>query len=61
MINAIKIFRSKHWKKIRPQPALTCSKLTMETVEQAKRHFGRSSVFLVNFEHISQLLLLFIS
>ena len=39
------------------QPAITCSKLTIETVQ---RHWRRSGVFIVNFEHISHLVLLFL-
>ena len=48
--------------------AITCSKLTIETVEQRReicskltintpkrRHWRRFSVFIVNFEHISHL------
>ena len=34
------------------QPAFTCSKLTMETLEQ--------SIFIVNFKHISRLVLVFL-
>ena len=34
------------------QPAFTCSKLTMETLEQ--------SIFFVNFKHISRLVLVFL-
>ena len=36
----------------------TCSKLTMKTPE--RRHFCRSCVFIVNFEHISHLVLVFL-
>ena len=35
------------------QPAITCSKLTIETLEQ-----GHSGVFIVNSEHISHLVLM---
>ena len=35
-----------------------CSKLTIKTPEQ--RHWHRSSVFIVNFEHISHLVLVFL-
>ena len=35
-----------------------CSKLTIKTPEQ--RHWRRSGVFIVNFEHISHLALLFL-
>ena len=38
------------------QPAFTCSKLTIETLDV--RH--RSGVFIVNFEHISHLVLVFL-
>ena len=37
-----------------PQPAITCSKLTTETLG------GRSGVFIVSFEHISHLVLAFL-
>ena len=37
-----------------PQPAITCSKLTIEILG------GRSGVFIVNFEHISHLVLAFL-
>ena len=39
------------------QPAVTCSKLTIKAPEQ--RHCRRSGVFIVNFEHISHLVLVF--
>ena len=54
------------------QPAFTCSKLTIETLEQnvkyvqltrktlERRQWRRSGVFLVNFEHISHLALVFL-
>ena len=35
-----------------------CSKLTINTPE--RRHWRRSGVFIVNFEHISHLVLLFL-
>ena len=35
-----------------------CSKLTIKVSE--KRHWYRSGVFIVNFEHISQLVLVFL-
>ena len=35
-----------------------CSKLTIKTSE--RRHWRRSGVFIVNFEHISYLLLVFL-
>ena len=56
------------------QPAITCSKLIMETVQQdrceicskltikipERRHWRRSGIFIVNFEHISYLVLVFL-
>ena len=54
------------------QPAITCSKLTIETLEQGvkcsnlaikipeRRHWHRSGIFNVNFEHISHLVLVFL-
>ena len=39
------------------QSAITCSKLTIETLEQ--RYWRRSGVFIGNFEHISHLVLVF--
>ena len=51
----------------------SCSLLTMETLEQGmkcpkltiktpkRRHWRRSGVFIVNFEHISHLVLAFLS
>ena len=49
---------------IQTQPAITCSKLIIETAEQGvkyvQRQWRRSGVFIVNFEHISQLLLVFL-
>ena len=36
----------------------TCSKLTIKTPE--RRHWRRSGFFIVNFEHISQLFLVFL-
>ena len=38
-----------------PQPAITCSKLTIKTPE--RRQLRRSGVFNVNFEHTSHLAL----
>ena len=35
-----------------------CSKLTLKTPE--RRYWGRSGVFIVNFEHISHLVLVFL-
>ena len=44
------------------QPAITCSKLTIETLEQGVKYvqWCRSGVFIVNFEHISHLVLVFL-
>ena len=55
------------------QPAITCSKLTIETLEQSvkyvqsqkkkiheRRHWRRSGIFIVNSEHISHLVLVFL-
>ena len=43
------------------QPEFTCSNLTIETLEQSvKRNWHRSGVFIVNFEHISHFVLLFL-
>ena len=47
------------------QPAFTCSKLTIETLELGVKYFQslqwrRSSIFIVNFKHISHLVLLFL-
>ena len=56
------------------QPACNCSKLTIETLEQGvkyvkvnkknntpeRRHWRRFGVFIVNFEHISHLVLVFL-
>ena len=52
------------------QPAFTCLKLTVETLQREceicsmltiktpeRRHWRRSGVFIVNFEHISHLVL----
>ena len=43
-------------------PAMACSKLTIETLEQGVKyvHWRRSGVFIVNFEHISHLVLVFL-
>ena len=40
------------------QSAFTCSKLTIKTPEQ--RHWRRSGVFIVNAEHISHFVLVFL-
>ena len=43
------------------QPAITYSKLTIETLEQDVKYVQiRSGVFIVNFEHISHLVLPFL-
>ena len=53
------------------QPAITCSDLTIETLEQSVRNFRVNSkntrttstsfwFFTVNFEHISHLILVFL-
>ena len=50
------------------QPAITCSKLTVETLEQGVKcvqsvkcvQWRRSGIFIVNFEHISHLVLVFL-
>ena len=46
------------------QPAITCSKLTIETLEQGVKYvqsqWRRSGVFIVNLEHISHLDLVFL-
>ena len=54
---------------IHPQPAFTCSKLTVETIEicskltiktPERRKWGCFGVFIINFEHISHLVLVFL-
>ena len=46
------------------QPVITCSKLTIETLEQGVKyvqcHWRRSGVFIGNLEHISHLVLVFL-
>ena len=44
------------------QPIITCSKFTIETLEEGVRYvkWRRSGVFIVNLEHISCLVLLFL-
>ena len=46
------------------QPALAYSKLTTETQEQGVKYvqsqWRRSGIFIVNFEHISHLVLVFL-
>ena len=44
--------------KQKPQPAITCLKLTIKTPE--RRQWSRSGVFTVNFEHITHLVLVFL-
>ena len=53
--------------RILPQPVITCSKLTIETLAQdvktktpERHHLHRSGVFIVNFERISHLVLVFL-
>ena len=47
-----------------PQPTFTCAKLTIETPEQGVEYVycnsRRSGGFIVNFEHISHLFLVFL-
>ena len=43
---------------ITSQSAFTCSKLTIETLEQGVKY--RSGVFIVNFENISHAVLMFL-
>ena len=40
------------------EPAFTCSQLTIETLEKGVKYVQGSGVITVNFEHISQLVLL---
>ena len=49
-----------HYRCLTDQPTFICSKskLTIKTSEQ--RHWGRSADFIVNFEHISHLFLVFL-
>ena len=44
------------------QPIITCSKFTIETLEEGVKYvkWRRSGVFIVNFEHISCLVLVFL-
>ena len=44
------------------QPAFTCSKLTIETLELGVKYvqWRCSGIFIVNFEHISYLVLVFL-
>ena len=43
---------------LKTQPTITCSKLTIETLKQGMKY--RSGVFIVNFEDISHLVLVFL-
>ena len=46
---------------IQIQPAFTCSKLIIKTLEQGVKYVRRrSGVFIVNFKHISHLVLVFL-
>ena len=45
-------------KNMTTQLTFTCSKSTIEIIEKGMKH--RSGVFIVNFEHISQFLLVFL-
>ena len=47
------------WFDMGTQSAITCSKLAIETLEQGVK-WRRSGVFIVNFEHISHLVLVFL-
>ena len=49
--NPLKVFLS--------QPPFTCSKLTIETLDRGVK-WRRSGIFIVNFEHISHLGLVFL-
>ena len=40
--------------------ATSCSKLAIETLEQGVKHWCRSGVFIVNFDQISHLALVFL-
>ena len=42
------------------QSVFTCSKLTIKTLEQGVKYVRRSGVFIVNLEHISHLILVFL-
>ena len=42
------------------QPAITCSKITIETLEQGGKYVHCSGLFIVNFEHIPHLVLVFL-
>ena len=52
------------WKVLISQPAFTCSKLTVETLEQGVKYVQKceicSGIFIVNFEHISHLVVVFL-
>ena len=54
-------FISNHIKYQMSQPTITCSKLTIETLAQLWNMFKVNKVnFIVNFEHISHLVLVFL-
>ena len=42
------------------QPAITCSKLTIKILEQSVKYVQSSGVFIVNFEYILHLVLVFL-
>ena len=51
--------------KVNNKDTRTCSNLTIETLEEGVKHvqlchWRRSSIFIVNFEHISHLVLVFL-
>ena len=49
-------------KRVFSQPAFICSKLTIETLEQGGKYvLALSCFFIVNFEHISHLVLVTVS
>ena len=46
---------------VHTQPTVACSKLTIKNLEQGKKYVGVcSGVFIVNSEHISHLVLVFL-
>ena len=66
----LKGIQSQNFKSVCPQtiiftqPAIACSKLIIEALEQGVKYvqsqWRRSDAFLVNFEHISHLVLVFL-